>query len=258
MTLMPAVSYTISPDYTYLRDFLESIPRIFVSEGEVLQDGRNLIKVLTAPDGTRLNVKRYHKPKGINKFVYSLGIRKPKGKRAYLYSDVLLSHGIDTPRSVAYIEERSLGLLGYTYYVSLQCPYKHKCYELGDATADVYTPFAKALAAFTAKMHEAGLLHRDYSPGNILWEQTPQQDYRFVLVDTNQMHFGHISQKKGCRNFARLWGQKGFFVVLAREYAAIRGFNPDECEHVVMAARRKFWKRYMKKKKDKIKFTLEL
>ena len=255
---MSVVSYKINLDYTYLCDFLENIPKIFASEGEVLQDGRNLIKVFSAPDGTLLNIKRYHKPKGINKFVYSLGIRKPKGKRAYLYSDILLSHSIDTPRSVAYIEERSFGLLGYSYYVSLQCSYKHKCYEWGDATADVYTSFAKALAAFTAKMHEAGLLHRDYSPGNILWEHTQSQGYKFMLVDTNQMHFGHISQKKGCRNFARLWGQKGFFVVIAREYAKIRGFNPDECENIVMEARRKFWKRYMKKKKDKIKFTLEL
>ncbi|MCH5176302.1 MAG: phosphotransferase [Prevotellaceae bacterium] len=255
---MSVVSYTINPDYTYLRDFLESVPLFFASsEGEVLQDGRNLIKVFTAPDGTRLNIKRYHQPKGINKFVYSWGIRKPKGKRAYLYSDILLSHGIDTPRSVAYIEERHCGMIGYSYYVSLQCHYTHKCYELGDAAPSMYIPFAKALAAFTAKIHEAGLLHRDYSPGNILWEQT-QQGYQFALVDTNQMHFGHISQRMGCRNFARLWGQKDFFSLLAREYAAIRGFNPDECEKQVLAARRKFWKRYMRKKKDKIKFNLEL
>ena len=255
---MSVVSYTINPQYTDLRNFLESVPQFFASsEGEVLQDGRNLIKAFSAPDGTRLNIKRYHQPKGINKLVYSWGIRKPKGKRAYLYSDILLSHGIDTPRSVAYIEERHCGMIGYSYYVSLQCPYTHKCYELGDATPTVYTPFAKALAAFTAKMHNAGLMHRDYSPGNILWEPT-QDGYQFVLVDTNQMHFGHISQKKGCRNFARLWGQKGFFRLLAREYAAIRGFNPDECERLVMEARRKFWKRYMKKKKDKIKFNLEL
>lgn len=255
---MASISYTLNPDYEYLRDFIESIPKFFASEGDVLQAGRNLVKVFSAPDGTRLNIKRYHRPKGINKFVYSWNIRKPKGKRAYLYSDILQSRGINTPTSVAYIEEKSFGLLGYSYYVSLQCPYKHKCYEWGDATPDVYIPFAKALAVFTAKMHEAGLFHRDYSPGNILWEHTKDQGYRFMLVDTNQMYFGYISQRMGCRNFARLWGQKGFFVVLAREYAAARGFGADECEHIVMAARRKFWKRYMKKKKDKIKFTLEL
>lgn len=46
----------INPKYEYLRAFLESIPDIFEKEGRVIYTGRNLIKVLTAPDGTQVNV----------------------------------------------------------------------------------------------------------------------------------------------------------------------------------------------------------
>lgn len=42
----------INPKYEYQRAFLESIPDVFEKEGRVIYTGRNLIKVLTAPDGT--------------------------------------------------------------------------------------------------------------------------------------------------------------------------------------------------------------
>ena len=50
----------INPKYEYLRDFIESIPDVFEQEGRVIYTGRNLIKVLTAPDGTQINIKRFH------------------------------------------------------------------------------------------------------------------------------------------------------------------------------------------------------
>ena len=59
----------INPKYEYLRAFIESIPDIFEKEGREIYNKRNLIKVLTAPDGTLVNVKRFHIPHGLNKFV---------------------------------------------------------------------------------------------------------------------------------------------------------------------------------------------
>ena len=46
----------INPKYEYLRAFIESIPDIFEKEGREIYNKRNLIKVLTAPDGTQVNV----------------------------------------------------------------------------------------------------------------------------------------------------------------------------------------------------------
>ena len=63
----------INPKYEYLRAFLESIPDVFEKEGRVIYTGRNLIKVMEVPDGTVINVKRYHAPKGPNSaFIYHM------------------------------------------------------------------------------------------------------------------------------------------------------------------------------------------
>ena len=87
----------INPKYEYLRDFIESIPDVFEQEGRVIYTGRNLIKVLTAPDGTQINIKRFHEPHGPNKLIYSWNIRKPKGQRAFEYPMILKRKGINTP-----------------------------------------------------------------------------------------------------------------------------------------------------------------
>jgi len=58
-------------------------------------------------------------------------------------------------------------------------------------------------------------MHRDYSPGNILFDKI-DGEYHFMLVDINRMSFGKISIDMGCANFARLWGQKAFFELLCQ------------------------------------------
>ena len=121
----------INPKYEYLRDFIESIPDVFEQEGRVIYTGRNLIKVLTAPDGTQINIKRFHEPHGPNKLIYSWNIRKPKGQRAFEYPMILKKKGINTPEPLALIEERNfLNLLGYSYLITIQCDYGHTLYEV--------------------------------------------------------------------------------------------------------------------------------
>ena len=62
----------INPKYEEMRSFIERIPDVFEKEGRVIYTGRNLIKVMEVPDGTVINVKRYHVPKGPNSLNYSL------------------------------------------------------------------------------------------------------------------------------------------------------------------------------------------
>lgn len=255
---MNSLRVTIRPQFEGMRDFILRLPHVFEAEGEVMQDGRNLIKAFRAPDGTRLVVKRYHKPRGINKLVYSWGIRKPKGLRAYLYPDRLARVGIDTPVPVAYVEERTCcGLIAYSYFVSVMHPYRHRFYEWGNTPSCGYQGIARDLARFTARLHECGILHLDYSPGNILWEQV-DGEYRFALVDINQLRFGPVGLRAGCRNFARLWGQTEFFRLLAREYALQRHFDEDRVLHCILKYRAAYWKRYRRRKPEKIHFDLDI
>ncbi len=246
----------ITPKYELLRPFIESLPARFEHEGNYIYGGkRNLIKSFEAPDGTVLNVKRYHRPASLNRLIYSCGIRSPKGRRAFEYPKILIDKGIDTPEAVAYIEQRQSGLLGLSYFVSIQCPYPHRLYELGDASAEVYEPMATALAHYAAHMHDHEVLHLDFSPGNILWEKAAG-DYRFSIVDINRMRFAPVSMEQGCKSFARLWGPKRFIQLLVREYARVRHFDENEAENITMKARAKFWTRYQKKRE--IEFKLEI
>ena len=245
----------IHPKYESQRKFIGEIPSVLEEQGVTLKDNRNLIKVLEMPDGTQVNVKRYHAPRYINKLVYSVGFRRPKGRRAYEYALRLLDCGIETPAPVAYIEERRMGVLGLSYFISLQCPYTHTFYELGNAAEVTYEDLAAAFADFTARMHEQGILHLDYSPGNILWEEE-DGTFHFSVVDINRMFFGQVDILRGCRNFARLWGPKRFIQLIVRRYAQIRGFDPDEAERICMEARTRFWRRFAKR--HKVKFKLEL
>lgn len=246
----------VNPKFGCLREYVESIPRIFETEGETIYHKRNHIKVMKAPDGTVVNVKRYQVPRGINRYVYSLGIRKPKGERAYLYPQRLLEKGIETPEPIAYIEERSAGLLEHCYFISVQSPYAHTMYELGNAKAGEYEDIANAFALFTARMHEREVLHLDYSPGNILFDRLDDGTYRFSLVDTNRMYFGPVDMKKGVSAFKRIWGSKRFVIQAVRQYADCRGYDADRAVAYALKVRSNFWKRYSRK--HPVEFKLEL
>lgn len=247
---------TVNPKYEPLRAYLERIPTVFEHEGREIYNDRNVIKVLDAPNGTALNVKRYCVPKGPNRLVYSLGIRKPKGLRAFRYPQRLLPMGVDTPEPVAYIEERRGGLLGYSFFISLQCSYEHTLKDAGNAEQATYEALAEALGRFTASMHDKQVMHRDYSPGNVLYHVDADGHYHFSLVDINRMHFGPVDERQGCLNFIRLWGPKRFFELLVRAYAEARGFDSDACAAFALERRRQFWTRYGKK--HRVMFNLEL
>ena len=245
----------INPKYQHLREWLEQLPENFEHLGEVIYDKRNQLRVITAPDGTLVNVKRYCKTHIVNRVVYSLGIRQPKGLRAFLYPARLLERGIDTPEAIAYIEQRTCGLLGLSYFVSVQSPLKHTLYEFGNAQEGTYEDIADALGRVTAMMHDREVLHRDYSPGNILWDKD-DQGYHFAIVDINRMRFGKISLEDGCATMCRLWGPKRFTELIARSYARARGFNEDEAVRLTMQSRTAFWTHYSRR--HPVDFPLEL
>ncbi len=247
----------LSPRYAIFRDFILALPAKMDTEGEYVYGGkRNLIKRFVAPNGESLIVKRFHSPQFVNKFIYSWGIRQPKGLRAFTYATMLREHGVETPEPLAYIEDRDWGMLRESWLITPEIPYKHQLYEMGDAEPEAYEPMATALAAFTAHMHEEGVLHKDYSPGNILWDKDDKGKICFSIVDINRMYFGHVDIRRGCANFARLWGPKRFIELLVAEYARLRGFNEQEAIGIAMDCRRKFWARYSKH--HEMEFKLEL
>lgn len=246
----------INPKYEHLRSFLESIPDVFEKEGKTIYKSRNTIKVMTSPDGLTVNAKRFHVPHGLNRLIYSWNIRQPKGKRAYEYAQILKDKGIGTPEVIALIEERNaIGMLGFTYLITVQCNYGHTMYETGSTDFGDYQPIAKALAHFAANIHNRQVLHKDFTPGNVLWKQD-DKGFHFMIVDINRMSFRPVSIKKGLHNLCKFWGNKDFMRILASEYALLRNSNPEKAMAYVLKERKKFWTRYLKKHEKP--FELEL
>ena len=104
-------------------------------------------------------------------------------------------------------------------------------------------------------MHLAGIMHKDFTPGNILWKKD-NEGIHFMIVDINRMHFGQISTLKGLDNMKRFWGPKHFTEILAEEYAQLKCYNTEKAVKYILKKRKKFWTRYLKK--HEVPFTMEL
>ncbi|MCQ2323625.1 MAG: glycosyltransferase [Paludibacteraceae bacterium] len=230
----------INPKYESLRPWIEQLPNTFAHSGEVIYDARNQIRVIKGADGILYNVKRYHQPRFLNRIIYTL-FRAPKAQRAYDNACRLLSLGIDTPTPIAYILTGNL--LKDSYLVTIHSSLSRTFYDFRDGNIEGKQTLIEAFAHFSASLHRAGVLHLDYSPGNILYDMVDNQ-WKFQLVDINRMRFGYVKPKQGCENLCRLWGKHDFFETLSPIYAQDRGISQEQCLRWIEHARARFWKHH--------------
>lgn len=184
---------------------------LFHKATHVLKQGRNEIREI---DG--IVIKSFAVPRGFKRLIYSW-FRTTKARRSYEYAALL---GDQTPTPLAYKEIREHGLVSRTYYASRQsaCPYTFK--DLRDSAFPNREQHLRAIARFTAALHEQGIMHADYSQGNILFDDNDHIE----LVDLNRMHFGqHISIEQGIHNMQRLHlHDDAMFAILCDEYRCAR------------------------------------
>jgi len=233
------INITLSPDMEYLREWLMTVPNRFFVEGQVIYNARNQIRTFTLPDGRLVNIKRFHTPAFINRFIYSF-LRTPKAQRAYQNALLLLSKGIPTPQPIAYILCGNK-LLNESYLITWQENLTRDFYEFRYHSVEGYEDVIHAFAHLSATMHQQGVLHLDYSPGNILWDKDPNGTIRFSIVDINRMRFDQkLSVSCCCRSFRRLWGHHDFIVQLSKYYASEMNWNEIQTQYLI----EKYWKRF--------------
>lgn len=238
----------LNPKYEFLRDFVTNLPQTFEGQGEIIYDGRNIIKVIETPS-LKVNVKSFQVPNIINKFIYG-SLRESKAARSYKYAGILHENGIDTPEPIAYIEEQNGIVFGRSYFVTVQEDFDGLMREFQRGTLSGRENLLQQFAQFTARMHDRKILHLDYSPGNILYKKNGDE-YRFYLVDLNRMYFGDVSMDRGCKSFCRLWGSDEMIAYIAAEYAKARNFDVNQCVELVQKYHRSFWIQFTKRHKDK-------
>jgi aminoglycoside phosphotransferase (APT) family kinase protein len=148
--------------------------------------------------------------------------------------------GFDTPLPIAYIEEFKHGLLYRSYYICKFCDYERSFREFTyykesfDGKDDILTAFAD----FTAQLQNAGIYHKDYSPGNILFTKKNDR-ISFCIIDINRVKFGYVDEKAGYKNFERIWGGDAMLAVIAERYARNRGYDINKSIKKVVYYNRK-------------------
>jgi serine/threonine protein kinase len=243
----------INPEYDYLRDWIEDIPRSFDREGEILHNERNIIKVFSLNNGLSVSVKKFRKPRFLNRIVYTF-FRKSKAFRSYYHTFRISEKGFDTATAIACIEIREGGLLSGSYFIS-----EYRCH-VREIREYYFGPLAgnerliDAFAQYTAALHDAGIYHLDYSPGNILISDslTPGE-YAFILVDVNRMKFLPVSPDRGCRNFIRLFGNDDIYKRIGAVYSQSRAtaFDEEDAVRLILKYKNRFLQR--KARKEKLK-----
>ena len=214
------------------QNFIQQLPESFPRCGRIIHNARNQIRVYSFK-GKEINVKKFCIPPIVNRILYSIGWRIPKAKTTFLNAQEILKRGFHTPRPFGYLIERSAGLINYSYFISEQVqgftPIRR---------AENIPALIKALAEYTAKLHQAGLMHRDYTPGNILYREE-NGAYTFMLVDINRFR---IQNKPIClwfsvRNLMKPFEDDKWLESFVTEYAKRRNLNVRFCIWYVLFLR---------------------
>ena len=159
----------LNPSYCQLRNFVQKLPISFPTLGDCIYKARNELRKFSY-EGQWYVVKNYKVPLFINRIAYTF-FRPSKASRAYEYALRLRSMGIETPAPVAYIELKSGGLLQHSFFVSENCSYPRMMREFEEGGIAGREDILEAFAAFTVDLHKKGVLHLDYSAGNILFDK---------------------------------------------------------------------------------------
>lgn len=210
------------PKYLYLKESFENIQSIFSQDNHSIHKARNELKIIELA-GVKTVVKSFKIPHLINRIVYTF-FRRSKAYKSYHNALCLQELAISTPQPIALIEFFSSRLLADSYFIS----------EWFDYDFTIRTPLLEpledreaiftAFAAYTYDLHQKGVWHLDYSPGNILIKRT-DSGYHFSIVDINRMTFKTITPIEGCENFNKLWAFDDELEIMAREYARLSGLD---------------------------------
>lgn len=228
----------VNPAFADKEYFVRALRQHFLAQnGERIFMNRNEIREFRT-DKYSIVVKSFRVPNLLNRVAYGF-LRKSKAERSYNYARMLLHAGIGSPEPVGWVSYRKGLLFTHSYYASLRssCPIGYM--EVLDLPIPQRDSCLRAIAATTARMHEQGWLHTDYSRGNILCGFNADGTVNVDIIDLNRIRFRRVDCLTGCKNFERLPGKPDALCVMADEYARLRGFDARECRKIILQTREK-------------------
>ena len=226
VTKMPNnFNITLNPDFKNCHHFCESIEKHFAEEENSLHKARNEIKKISCQEHS-IVVKSFKIPHLLNRLVYTY-FRGSKAQKSYDNAVRLQTLGITTPEPIAVIKELT-PTLHKSYFLSVAFEYDYTLNRpLREENFFHKKQLFQAFARYSAQLHDKGVLHNDYSQGNILIKEDGD-DYIFSIVDINRMVFKTLTLEERYNNFSRLWADEEILHIIAVEYAKVTGFNKEE------------------------------
>lgn len=183
----------INPEFKRLASYVNSLHEEPEDTKNVIYAERNLIYT-DCVEGVDVTVKSFHKPSLFNRIIYTY-FRKSKARRSYENAVKLIKLDVGTPFPIGFKEIYHHGLLENSYYV---CRYLPNCCDLrlweNKPNCDEVLEHA---AEFLGQLHCKGVWHKDFSPGNVLYDN----NWNFYVIDINRMKFGVFDRKRLMQNF---------------------------------------------------------
>jgi len=206
------------------KEFLLNIRDSFCSNDQTIHKARNELKIIEHKNMNTI-VKSFKVPNLLRRFYYTY-FRDTKAKKSYEYSIKISEF---TPSPVGYIEFYENSLLSDSYFISEKFEYDFTIREplLEDDFENREEVF-KAFARFTFDLHENKILHKDYSPGNILIKKV-KDSFLLKVVDINRMEFRPLSLNERLLNFNKLWAKDEYLEIMIKEYALLMNADVSEC-----------------------------
>ncbi len=244
---MRTTKIIVNPKYRHLEPFIQSLPKSFDHTGELIYNGRNQIRLYEF-DQMKVAVKRYKIPIWVSRIDYSF-FRPSKARRAYEYALRLDQMGFDTATPIAYIEIRNNGIFERGFFASEMID-AQVFRNSNEESPDEFRQLIREFAAYTSRLHEKGVLHLDFSPGNILYRKE-NDHFRFFLIDINRMRFDISDPKLLMRNFERISPDTELVRHFATEYASVSGKDVDQTVDTAVRMANSFFHKKQRKNRWK-------
>ncbi len=218
-----------------LGDKLQPSQIMAAPEVEVLRNGRNRLWNIVHPlaKNNLLTVK-LNRPTGLKRLSYIL--TPSKGRRHWNNASTMLQRGISTPKPIAFYERHTLGGIKHSYYLCEFIPHafssRQVCaaVEAGEEQFKGLSPdqWLDFLATTICNMHDAGIVHRDLSVGNLMLKQESNGSITPFLIDIGRASISDkpqharnrildlmricyklswIKRERLIKNYAQKWGQ---------------------------------------------------
>lgn len=148
------------------------------NSGEVIDARRNVLRLTEG-----VVVKQFRTPSLWRGIIYGFFV-KSKAQRSYEYALRLKDL---TPAPIAYREIRICGILRESWYACRQSECKHTFIELIENPGfPNREQILRAIGRFTARLHQQGVWHPDYSQGNILFNDDASH---IEIIDLNRIRW---------------------------------------------------------------------